>query len=196
MIGANIYSSFELEPQTRNILSDGLSIVGQYVGGISILRFNQLTMKTNTSGETTTKVACTNFDPAVALHIFAHPLKGFHEKKRLGVAYSGSGVSHVDTRSSASALPIVVAHEVAHSLGFVLPDSPQTALVSRGHCGDIGCIMHERYRDDIARDDFCTPCKADMRDMVQPNLLVMRTHRMTHGAVLTKDQVEKAHVVK
>jgi hypothetical protein len=139
---ANIYSVEPLVPVAREAIHEGISIVAGYMG--EPVTTKELTVKLPRTPEgyvRPEKVGFSNFDMMVELHLLAVPLQGGAE--RPGVANLGRGVSFADTNvESKPLMRIITAHEVAHSLGFVLADSKQVEKDKGAHCIEDSCIMN------------------------------------------------------
>lgn len=141
MLRATVYSNIELGPDKKQAISDGLDVLGQYVGGISIARFAGCKVRTDMAGEATKEVSGNNLDKQTIFHLFVHPLQGYRQGL-MGSAYTNTGVAHIDSRSPGYLLSPTVTHETAHALGFVLPEAPQSTRAGLGHCGTKTCVMH------------------------------------------------------
>ena len=157
------------------------------------------------------RVGLRSLDPKTDLHIFVAPFDEPHGA--LGVSWYKSGVTWLQGDMSQDLIAGTTAHEVAHALGFLLKDAPQrTRGEDLLHCATRTCIMapqlyevdpetrtyvelqrevqrrYEAFSLDVAdlpplQDDFCLPCKADLRDVTEENVASMRLLRLLDGGV-------------
>lgn len=187
-ITARVYSTEKLSASTKSAVGDGLDIIGRYTGRISVVGESRVKLPVDNYGAVVPdKVGYKPFDATIDLHIFL---------ARLGIgpniagrAYWNSGVAWLESRTGVSKTPLVVAHEVSHSLGFLLPGAPQAIRGDIGHCATATCIMTPSIETntfgfaDSAPTDFCLPCKADMRDVADENISEMHRLRRQLGTV-------------
>ncbi len=209
-----MYSTGELGPEKRSAIRDGLDIVGRYVGGISVVKSARVRLGTTKGRVRPDKVGYSAFDAKVPLHIFVAPYlspRGAVRSDLLGSSFKGTGVSWVQERVGKGLLPTVTAHEVAHSLGFVLEGAPQNIRSTDGHCSSDECLMYPSTtvsEEDAASlaelkeldkwlggigtssiakrlmpEDFCLPCKADIRGEYEANLGRMYLARARAGGI-------------
>ena len=145
---ANIYSLEPLAPAAREAVHDGIGMVAAYMGEPIATNELQVRLPLTPDGcVDPRRVGFAHFDMMVELHLIAVPLQGSAE--RPGIADVARGVSFTDVSSDAKPLiRTVTAHEVAHSLGFVLADSTHVDASSEHHCAGEGCIMHRRVVTD------------------------------------------------
>jgi hypothetical protein len=137
---ANIYQLAGTESAPIGHIREGLDIVGQFVGGISVNRICNVRLATEGGEVAGERIGFRNLDTMVDLHVFTIPMTE-RRSGALGLSFMGHGIAIVDSRSSRTTTTMTTAHEVAHSLGFVDADAPQKDKVSPCHCGDTGCIM-------------------------------------------------------
>ena len=213
MIRANLYSSEPLEPSFKQSVSDGLDLVGQNIGGISLAKTHIVKLPVSSHNKVdVTRVGFKKFDTLTELHIMAVPLDGVYEANA-GLAYFNFGIVWLNTAilKAKSEIRSITAHEAAHSIGYVLPDSPQTFNVSESHCSCDDCIMYRSYSMDrdseslieasqlkidvgfrktfktmgiaLPSEEFCTPCRADMIDTAEENIEQLRMNRFKTGVV-------------
>jgi len=187
-ITARIYSPEKLSASTRSAVGDGLDIVGRYTGRISVVGESRVKLPVDTYGVVVPdKVGYKPFDKTIDLHIFLARLS--NGSNLAGRAYLNTGVSWLESRTSLTRTPLVVAHEVSHSLGFLLPGAPQAIRGDIGHCATSTCIMTPSIETnmfgfaDSAPTDFCLPCKADMRDVTDENISEIHHLRRELGTV-------------
>jgi thiol-disulfide isomerase/thioredoxin len=131
----------------------------------------------------------------------------------------GSGVAWVNSKITPTEIPLTTAHELAHSLGFVVGGSPQNLRSSQNHCSDQSCIMYPKNSAisfDISSSleristisegflesvidlksmvglpsDFCTPCKADMRDLAEVHIGQLRAGRFNSQQVSSRSYIK------
>lgn len=141
---ANIYSLNPMESHIEEAIRDGLGMITAYMGETIIMRSLLVRLPRDREGLVAPKrVGLANLDPEVDLHVFAVPLQGPEET--IGTSPFEKGVSYIDTRSQdEKIMRSVTAHEVLHSLGFVLSGSDHEDSTSRNHCSDKSCIMHAK----------------------------------------------------
>lgn len=142
-------------------------------------------------------VGLRNLDIGTHLHVIAAPLA---DSDKLGIAWRGSGISWVNTTEASQSYAATTAHEVAHSLGFLLQDAPWKDHESPGHCSNARCVMYatEVLRPQLLKgvphfgggaDDFCTPCKADVRDLGEDHANKILYRRTIQGGVSAVDHI-------
>jgi hypothetical protein len=145
---ANVYSLEPLAPAAREAVHDSLDMVAAYMGEAVVARELQVKLPLTAAGLVNPKqVGYSNFDMMVELHLLAVPLEGSAE--RPGIADVGRGVGFTNiTGNSKPLIRTVTAHEVAHAVGFVLPDSAQADPDSQYHCLAASCLMNRRVVTD------------------------------------------------
>lgn len=187
-ITARIYSPEKLTDHAKAALSDGLDIVGQYTGRISVVGHSTVKLPSNTYGEVNPhKVGYKGFDKAVDIHLFMARIS--FGRGVAGLGYRSTGVAWIESRTATNKTPLVAAHEVSHALGFLVPDAPQAIKNDVGHCATKTCIMTPKIETsafgfgDILPTDFCLPCKADMRDVAEENISEIHYARRVLGTV-------------
>lgn len=146
---ANIYvdNSIELRPSQREEIYEGLEIIGAEIGSVSVQATKRITLKANSQGLVAPeKVGLKNLPYLVDLHLIIAPLASpGYEYQRLGLSFRGTGVTFINSLGSLASLRTTTPHEVAHSLGYVLPNSHHSDPHSTTHCADPTCIMHRSY---------------------------------------------------
>lgn len=198
---ARVYSLHdqEMSRAQKNAISEGLDIVGQHLGSIAITRFSKVALPTRNGSINPFKVGYKQLDPQTDLHMFFASFDLVNKKipsyvEHLGLAFKGSGVSYIKPGKSPTSTALTAAHETAHSLGYVLPDSPQTIRADGAHCSDSLCLMHEYSGHEMDlqsdRDEFCAPCRADIRDTAEENIMQLRRARLLTGAVTGFDRID------
>lgn len=199
MIRANVYFVEPLTPELKTGLYDGLSIIGQHVGGVSVRRVSRLSVPLNNGRVEVSKVGLRKLEIGTHLHVIAAPLT----TDRLGIAAMGSGVSWLNIAEVEQSYAQTTAHEVAHSLGFMLKDAPRRDFESPAHCVDENCIMHEAEtepnrqtplqlgRDVITKNvgDFCLSCSADIRSFGEDHAHKILYGRTVAGGVSPVDHI-------
>lgn len=219
MLSANVYSVEALPPAREKAIYDGLDLVGQYVGTIVSPRTLRVRLPKTSAGRVNPeRVSYGKLPKEVDLHVFAVPMEATRSA-RLGLGYSLTGVSYVDSTQEEKVTRITAAHEAAHSLGFVLNHSAQLDPQSTAHCCDGGCIMHKsltnvdaqifplpgnrlgntaalgqtqsatREMFGLPQDDFCKPCQNDMNDFGDRNLAALRVSRLLTGMIIPRTAV-------
>lgn len=207
MIRANVYTTTQgISPDLKTQIGDGLDLVSEFVGGISLSKVLKLKLPSSNEGVVSRhRIGYKNLDPFVELHLLALPLGA---DGRLGGSYLNTGISFLNLSEQKTHFrEATVAHEVAHSLGYVLKDSPQHDQTR--HCTDECCIMSpkqnyynlaEEVLDEVATDsyamadllkgfglntqtEFCMPCVADMRDTHEEQIGSLRLERLSLGHV-------------
>jgi hypothetical protein len=169
-------------------VSDGLDIVGQYAGRVRVVGHSRVKLPTDAYGFVNPNiVGYKPFDKATDLHVFVARIS--LGQNVAGLGYRNSGVAWADSRTNTSKIPLVIAHEVSHALGFVLPGAPQAIRGDMGHCATKSCIMTPKIETnaygfgDKVPTDFCLPCKADMRDVTEENVSEIHQLRRELGHV-------------
>jgi hypothetical protein len=198
MIRANVYSVYGLPRYQERSLRTGLELVGQHIGQKIVSETLKIrTLPINSRGNIIPgSVGYRKLDKNVELHVFTVPLDP-GEDETVGIAYMGTGVSYVDSRRATSKMIEVTAHEVAHSLGFVVSGALQEDPFSENHCVNRICIMHRHIvmpngvsakivdaalkaagEPVPAERGFCNDCKEDMRRLSATHLADMMTDRL------------------
>lgn len=219
-IKANVYTLVgeSLDERRKASIQDGLDIAGQYLGGISVVRTAKVRLPQKNAVVDTRRVGYGSLDSGVDLHLFAVPLD--QRNRTLGLSRFGAGIAYVGSTIPDTTTKTTTAHEVAHAFGYVLADSPQHDRSSPGHCTESCCIMQRELIDgnsspdgtqadflEFSRnlgftfdsalpkypEDFCLPCKADMRDTGELNLTQLRISRAITGTVLAGQQILTVH---
>lgn len=209
MINAKVYSPESLDSQMKDTISDGLDIIGPFVGGVSVQQFGVLKkVPVDSSGAVNIhRLRLGGLDRYTELHIFAVPISEEDYPNVYGLGAYNTGVSFINTAAVAVNTPtrraITVAHEAAHSLGYVLEDSPQRIDDGGAHCVDTRCIMEpggvplspaklmEMFETENVLDiegylpkkpdTFCPPCTADMSRTMDQQLAKLRHARVHKG---------------
>lgn len=210
MLSANIYSVELLESRSMEAISFGLGLVGEHVGGIAVNKSLIVRLPQADGVVRAKNVGYEKLDPFIDLHIFAAP----YNESSLGFSYIKTGVSwiNLDTESEKGS-HLTTAHEVAHSLGFVTPESPQSAPGDKFHCSCEECIMGSALTSIHVYDlqetkswfglrkktmevmteviqkqqSFCGDCVVDMRTNATKNIEDIR-----HRRVITKKVISSS----
>jgi hypothetical protein len=147
MITANVYSEDPLDRVERGLIGDGLDLIGQYVGGITVVGTSlvQFCPETLSSGcPDPEKFDYSLLDPYTHLHLFFASFRVEsmpRSQSFVGFSEYGSGTAWVDNLARDFLVPSVVSHEVAHSLRFLLEQDDDESKEDEGHCADEECIM-------------------------------------------------------
>jgi len=189
-------------------ISNGLDLIGQHVGGISVVGFRLLPEPSSNQGFDIQSFGYGQLDPATDLHILVAPFYGEPVTPgALGASLIGTGITWIKPDISKSLIGTTAAHETGHSLGYVLADSPQAINAQDNHCSDEHCVMTAnatedpdflrfkasigfRVHPDVIKaakkiTDFCTPCKADMHATADENIdRIRRTRRLLRSVTL------------
>ena len=207
---ANIYSVKPLPEERTEAIRSGLAHVGDAIGknikARSLITKVPLLLNGRVNPR---KVGYDKLDRWTLFHIFAVPLE-LQDPNALGLGLAKSGVSYIDPfKADAKTLSMTTAHEVVHSLGFVLEDSEQADPYDHHHCSDAGCIMHKQLNDGgrisipsisairagervtraqfgLPTDDFCEPCKTDLDDFGRKHARSIMVDRMLLGGILPR----------
>lgn len=211
-LSAKVYSLERLDAPMKDSLANGLEIIGEHVGGISLGKFSLIRTPVTEHGVNLDDFRYGNFDPAIDLHVVVAP---FHDDGKepsseiLGISYHGTGVAWIKPAIGKQLTTTTTAHEVGHSLGYVLPDSPQAIKASDNHCSDQSCLMTAVAQHDPAYlrfvtslgfaidpeaaknarkvESFCTPCRADMHATADENVdRIRRTRRLFKSVILRR----------
>ena len=205
MITANVYSTEALQPEVARAINHGLDLVGEHTGPITVNKVLEVNLVNDGGIVRAKNVGYDNLDPYTDLHIFVAAYSG----KSRGVSYVGTGVSWLNLVEDTGVYGhSTVAHEVAHSLGFVSPGAPQSLGRTGAHCVDLECIMApsmERvqsvrrgigigaFRPFTRRVDtsgynqqaFCGDCVVDMGTNTEANLRALRHRRVQSGRIIS-----------
>ncbi len=201
MIQANIYSRNTLTPEFKQSVSDGLDILGQHVGAISLRKTAIVRLPADEKGLVDPRlVGLTGFDYMTDLHIFAAPFTSAYSENVHGVSFINYGVAWINTRTRKrrSLIRLTAAHEAAHSFGYVLEDSHQTKNALGAHCSCKNCIMFSSNQGEFAPStlpkDFCDPCETDMRNTADSQIGQLRMKRFITRTVLpNKRKIESMY---
>lgn len=193
-------------------MCDGIDMIGEHVGGVSLRDFQVIQLPASPTGVNIDQFDHNVFDPAVDLHIvharFREDEGEDSDDVTIGTAFYKAGIAWIQPDLSAHTTTTTVAHEIGHSLGYVLPNAPQLVEPDYGHCEDTSCIMASDATEDppyrhlafadrrnsriIQRlvrgsrsiSDFCSPCKTDMRQTGERNTEEMRRLRQLNGRII------------
>ncbi len=154
MITANVYSEDSLDRIERGLISDGLDLIGQHVGGITVVSASvvQFCPDSLTLGyPDPEKFDYSQLDPYTHLHLFVATFNidsDPHADSYIGISEYGSGTAWVDRLAQDFLVPSVVSHEVAHSLRFLLEQDQDENEEDLAHCPDEECIMFHHINTD------------------------------------------------
>ena len=200
MISAKIYTAPETSPNKVDAIADGLKLLGDHIGGVSVRRATwriPAGRKIHLSDLPLHKLDFTN-----ELHIFGVPLLKEVDETG-GIANTGSGVAIVDSSRdfAVETLPAITAHESAHAIGFL--ERPGA------HCPNPNCILSATFDGDdivlnhalnkltdgledilgqfasIAKNlfgtstpEFCKTCRAEIASNHARNIDRIKYHRL------------------
>ena len=219
MITANVYKVCDVSTKQVEAVHDGIDLLSRYTGRIVTkdLRINIPTLSKR--GEINPgKVGFGCLDKLRDLHIFACPVVDDGNKRVLGRSAFLSGMAFIDTRYGSADMPITTAHETAHALGFVDPDaitrtdrahcSDKACIMHPVLFGSGSTNSNSVFDSELSRfsvetlgvdlfsdasskqqEDFCMPCKADIRDLTEEHLGLLRLIRLNVGQVEFKPTV-------
>lgn len=207
---ANIYSVKPLPEERTESIHAGLDQVSDAIGknieAKSLLTRVPLLLNGRVNPK---KVGYGKLDRWTLFHIFAVPLE-LPNPDTLGMALESSGVSYVDPfKTNTRKLSRTTAHEVVHSLGFVLENSEQIDPSDHHHCSDAGCLMHKQLNDGsemsitpissirvgervtraqfgLPTDDFCVPCKTDLDNFGRQHARSIMLDRLLLGSIVPR----------
>lgn len=143
------------------------------------------------------------FDPTVDVHLIltSREIRRKNKVKNgvIGIGSLLAGYGVVSADKSEYWTREVVAHETAHSLGFVATGA-KNSTVSNGepsnHCSCSACIMYPTIGKSLKKE-FCEDCCKEMELLGTLNLAYLRSAREKHSKITRgKDIIEYNNLVK
>ncbi len=185
-----VYTADTIELEQKRVVNHGLGLISDYIGGLANPQFKRVGFKS--LAVDITKVRMGSFDINTDLHLLMHdfcipynsvPNYAMSQGANIpGASLIGTGTAWVKPDWTHPLTPATIAHELAHSIGYVLPDSPQSIKAVGAHCSSEGCIMGAVANKLV--DSFCRDCRADMLDTNEDMFDRIKMVRYLTGTVL------------